>query len=41
MIFALIIWLSSIPKPDAGSDDEDGMAMLTPAEARFAAAPGF
>ncbi|WP_295536142.1 urate hydroxylase PuuD [uncultured Thioclava sp.] len=40
VIFGLIIWLSSIPKPDAGSDD-DGMAMLTPAEARFAAAPGF
>ncbi|OOY13054.1 cysteine desulfurase [Thioclava marina] len=40
LLFLAIIWLSSIPKPDAGEDAEDS-AMLTPYEQRFAEAPGF
>ena len=39
-LFVAIVWLSSIPKADAGEDMEDS-AMLTPFEQRFAAAPGF
>ncbi|KEP70863.1 cysteine desulfurase [Thioclava dalianensis] len=41
VIFLLIIWLSMIPKADLGAQDDDDTAMWSPAEARFAAAPGF
>ena len=41
VIFVLIIWLSMIPKADLGAQDDDDTAMWSPAEARFAAAPGF